>query len=316
MLNILLDKKYQKILGIGILILLISIFTKGFTQFNFMSSNAIAKKGVEFITEQISKQNPNSIIELKTVEKYHGLVKATINVDGEDIELFITQDGKIGFIQPIIMDKELAKKKYPKSDDVDVKLFTMSYCPFGNDAENAIIPVEVLLRNDVEIEPHYVIYSNYPSEELQQDYCWDPQGKYCSMHGLSELRQNVRELCIYKYNKDSFWKYIEMVNTECTNDDIESCWTKPADTLKIDTAKIQTCLKEEGLKLLAEEKALNEQYNVQGSPTILINEEEYEGERTPEAYKSAICSAFNKEPKSCSQELTADVSNVGSGSCE
>ena len=315
MLNILLDKKMQKILGIGVLILLISIFTKGFTQFNFMSSNAIAEKGVEFITEQISKQNPNAVIELKNVEKYHGLVKATVNVDGEDVELFITQDGKISFIQPIIMDKELAMKKYPKTDDVDVKLFTMSYCPFGNDAENAMIPVELLLRNDVEIQPHYVIYSNYPSEELQKDYCWDPQGKYCSMHGLPELRQNVRELCIYKYNKDNFWKYIEIVNKECTNDNIESCWTKPADTLKIDTAKITTCLKEEGLEILAEEKALNEQYNIQGSPTILINEEEYEGERSPEAYKSAICSAFNKEPKACSQELIADVSAVADGSC-
>lgn len=316
MIKILSDKKNQMILGIILLVILASVATKGFSQFSFMSPNKIANKGVEFIKEQVAKQNPNSKIELEKVEKYHGIVKATVDIDGEKVELFITNDGKVGFIQPIIMDKELSVKKYPKTDKVDVKLFTMSYCPFGNDAENAMIPVEALLRNDVEIEPHYVIYSNYPTKEQQAGYCWDAEGKYCSMHGLSELRQNVRELCIYKYNKDSFWKYIEIVNKDCTNDNIETCWTKPANTLKIDTAKITTCLKEEGLKFLADEKALNEKYNVQGSPMLLINEQEYEGERTPEGYKAAICSAFKKAPKACSQKLTADVSANASGSCE
>jgi hypothetical protein len=136
------------------------------------------------------------------------------------------------------------------------------------------------------------------------------------MHGLTELRQDVRELCIYKYNKDSFWKYIESVNVDCTNDNIETCWKKPATTLNIDTQKIETCLKSEGLKMLADEKALNEKYEVQGSPMLLINETEYEGERNSEAYKTAICSAFKKTPKACSQKLTADVSNTADGSCD
>jgi hypothetical protein len=171
MLKFLTDKKYQMTFVIILLVILLSIFTKGFTQLKPMSNNAIAQKGIEFIKEQVSKQNPTAKITLDKVEAYHGIVKATITIDTEKVELFITNDGKVAFIQPIVIDKEEAVKKYTKTDKVDVKLFTMSYCPFGNDAEKAMFPVETLLKNDVTIEPHYVIYSNYPSKEEQKDYC-------------------------------------------------------------------------------------------------------------------------------------------------
>jgi hypothetical protein len=163
------------ILGIVLVIILGSILTKGFTDFKFTSKNSVAKKGIAFIEEQVLKQNPNAKITLNKVEMYHGMVKASVTIDTEKIELYITRDGKIGFIQPMIIDKaEIAKeaaKDIVKRDQVDVKLFTMSYCPFGNQAESAMLPVEALLRNDVTIEPHYVIYSNYPSKVEQKDYC-------------------------------------------------------------------------------------------------------------------------------------------------
>ncbi len=321
MLKILTDRKHQLILGIIAVIILSSILTQGFTSFTVLSKNAVAKKGIAFITEQVTKQNPKAKITLNEVEKYHGMIKANVDIDGEKVELYLTLDGKIAFVQPIIIDKTLtakeAAKKAVKRDKVDVKLFTMSYCPFGNEAESAMFPVEELLRNDVEIEPHYVIYSNYPSKAEQAGYCWDPAGKYCSMHGINELRQDVRELCIYKYNKTSYWEYIKLVNADCTNDNIEACWKKPANTLKIDTNNIETCLKSEGLKILAEEKALNDKYEVSGSPMLLINEVEYEGDRSSEGYKAGICAGFKKQPKSCSQKLVVtDTKPASSGSCD
>ena len=303
------------IIGIFLLIILGSILTKGFTDLMPMSKNAIAQKGMAFVKETVAAQNPQAKITLKKAERYHGVVKSIFDIDGEEIELYIANDGKVAFVQPIIIDKKLALEKYIKAAKADVKLFTMSYCPYGNEAEDIILPVVSLLGKDVDVEPHYVIYSNYPSEAEQKDYCWDAEGKYCSMHGLSELRQDVRELCIYKYNKDSFWKYIELVNKDCTNDNIETCWKKPATTLKIDTQKIETCLKDEGLAMLSAEKALNDEYAIQGSPTLLINGVEFDGDRTPEGYKEAICSGFKKAPSSCSQKLTADVSSAVDGSC-
>lgn len=315
MLKILSNKKHQLTLGIVVLIILLAVLTKGFTQFKPMSKDTIAKQGLDFMKELVAAQNPNAKVVLEKSENYHGLIKASVDIDGEKVELYISSDGKVAFVQPLLIDKSLALEKYTKAKVADVKLFTMSYCPYGNDAENTMIPVVNALKEDVEIQPHYVIYSNYPSEAEQKNYCWDAEGKYCSMHGLNELRQNVRELCIYKYNKDSFWKYIELVNKDCTVENIEGCWTKPAVTLKIDTQKIETCLKDEGLAILAEEKALNDQYQIQGSPTLLINEVEFDGDRTPDGYKEAICAGFKTPPSACSQKLTADVKSASDGSC-
>lgn len=315
MLKHLFDKKHQLTIGIVVLVILLAILTKGFTQFKPMSKDAVAQKGLNYMKELVAAQNPSAKVTLEKVDTYHGLVKANVDVDGEKIELYIANDGKVAFVQPLLIDKSLALEKYPKAKTADVKLFTMSYCPYGNDAENTILPVVATLKDVVEIQPHYVIYSNYPSEAEQKNYCWDAEGKYCSMHGLSELRQDVRELCIYKYNKDSFWKYIEIVNKDCTNDNIETCWKNPANTLKIDTAKIETCLKDEGLAMLAEEKALNDKYAIQGSPTLLINETEFDGDRTAAGYRDAICAGFKTPPAACSQKLTADVKSTASGSC-
>ena len=321
MLKILTDRKHQIVLSVVLVIILGSILTKGFSNFKFASKNKIAEKGVAFIKEQVLKQNPSAKITLDKVETYHAMVKATVTIDTEKVELYITSDGKVAFVQPIVIDqKEIAKEastKIVKRDKVDVKLFTMAYCPFGNEAETAILPVEVLLRNDVTIEPHYVIYSDYPSKDQLKDYCWKADDKYCSMHGINELKQDVRELCIYKYNKSSFWNYIKLVNQDCTVDNIETCWKNPAKTLNIDTAKIETCLKSEGESILATEKALNDKYQVTGSPMLLINEAEYQGDRTSEGYKTGICNGFKKQPKACSQTLATSSANApASGSCK
>jgi len=74
-------------------------------------------------------------------------------------------------------------------------------------------------------------------------------------------------------------------------------------------------MKQEGLTLLSQEKTLNDKYSVQGSPMLLINEVEYDGERTSEGYKQAICASFKKTPAACSQKLTADIKSSTSGSC-
>jgi hypothetical protein len=68
---------------------------------------------------------------------------------------------------------------------------------------------------------------------------------------------------------------------------------------------------------LATEKALNDKYQVTGSPMLLINEAEYQGDRTSEGYKTGICNGFKKQPKACSQTLATSSANApASGSCK
>ena len=61
---------------------------------------------------------------------------------------------------------------------------------------------------------------------------------------------------------------------------------------------------------------LNTKYNVQGSPTVVINDKDVSSSlstRSPEALKQLICSAFNNQPDECKTALSSDQPSTGFG---
>jgi len=136
-----------------------------------------------------------------------------------------------------------------------------------------------------------------------------------SLHGVQELNQNVREICAYNLgNLDNWWKFITLTNSNCTSANVDTCWTEQAKSANLDTAKISTCEKSQKTALLVKENAESTKYQAQGSPTIYINETLYNGGRSPEDYKKAICASFENPPTECSQSLGAE-SAATSGGC-
>ncbi len=260
---------------------------------------------------------------LEAIEE-NGLYKIRVDVEGEEYESYVTKDGKLLFppgteIPEEIPDSGISdsgsikESDLPKTDIPKIELFVMSFCPYGNQAEEIMMPVAELLEDKADIKLHYVIYSNYGGGG--SDYCLDKEAKYCSMHGIQELNQGVRELCVQKYQKDKFWDFVKEINSNCNYQDVDSCWEGIAKKVGVDVAKIKTCQKNEALDILANEVELNEKYGVRGSPQLIINEAEYQGSRSSEAYKQGICSAFNSQPEECSQVLSSGGGSV-SGGCE
>ena len=194
--------------AIGILIIISAIVTNGFTvmpRLGSVKNYPATKKAMEFVVKQIDQFSPGSKVELVKATLKKGLIALDIKIDEEAMEGYVTRDGSLFFPQAIPLVTEKVKTtKIKKTDVVDVKMFTMTYCPFGLEAETAMIPVAKLLGTSADIVPHYVIYTNYPSPDKYTEYCSDGEGKYCSMHGIEELNQGVRELCVYKYMKSSF----------------------------------------------------------------------------------------------------------------
>lgn len=238
------------------------------------------------------------------------------NIDS--YKAYLTDDGGLILANPIDISnytpsETVELSDYPKSDKPDVKLFVMSFCPFGQQAEAGLKPVAELLGKSANIEPHFVIYSRYA--DGGPDYCMD-NGTYCSMHGMAELVEDIRQLCVWKYQKDKWWAYVDYINKNCALSNIEECWKSAADATGIDKDQIATCAKNEALELLEAELKLNTEYGVTGSPTVLINDVGYSGSRTPEAYKKAICSAYNNPPAECETPLGASSSSTASGRCD
>ena len=61
------------------------------------------------------------------------------------------------------------------------------------------------------------------------------------------------------------------------------------------------------------EADLNEKYGIRGSPTFVVNDKVVSINRSPEAIKEAICSAFNNPPEECNQRLSGNVTSPGFG---
>lgn len=233
--------------------------------------------------------------------------------------------GTIGFIIMLILSlvgnstkaktTETATKNTPsteqnttpvvtKSDRPKVELFVMSYCPYGLQMEKAFLPAMELLKNKADMDIKFVSYA---------------------MHGEKELAENTRQYCIQKDFND---KYISYLKCFTNKDDYKSCLS----TVGLTEAQISSCVAATDKQFKTMElfkdrstwlsgsypqypvhATLNDQYGVQGSPTLIINGAEVSANRTPEAVKQAICAAFNNAPSECSQTLSTAAPSASFG---
>jgi len=211
----------------------------------------------------------------------------------------------------LVPPKKAAANSGPK--DVSVDFYVMSYCPYGNQAEELLAQDYAIIGNKVSFNPHYVIYANYQGGG--SNYCMD-NGNYCSMHGIQELNQDIRELCVNKYmGIESYFAFVKAMNAQCSASNADTCWEAVATGLKLDTAKITQCQETEGLALVQAEKALNDQLGVQGSPTVFINGVQYGGARSVEGFLGGICAKFTDKPAECNAVVTETPTTTTAAGC-
>jgi len=281
-----------------------------------LSSQQAGDKAIAYINQNLVQGASASLI---NVSEEAGVYKVHFKIQDREWDAYVTKDGKYLFDRRFEIDEkpqtpqQSQQKEIPKSEKPEVKLFVMSFCPYGNQAEEVAKPVVDLLGGVVEIEPRYVIYENYASG--YPNYCLDKENKYCSMHGINELNQDIREICVYKNQKDKFWDFVLEVNKSCSAENVETCWKQAARKTGVNINAVLACQKENGQKYTAEEKELDQKYNVSGSPTLVINGVRYSGPRTSEGYKKAICGAFETQPKECEMTLSSE-NQTSSGGCQ
>jgi predicted DsbA family dithiol-disulfide isomerase len=164
---------------------------------------------------------------------------------------------------------------------------------------------------------------------------------YSSLHGRQETNQDVREICAYNLSDDktNWWKFVDNVNTNCTEFNADTCWEDQAKKANLDTTKITECFNKDAASLIDKEIAQTEKYQISGSPTLMVGEDIFPSEsaytqdgkgtmtinkkvisesqyRSPNTIKEAICAAFNKAPKECSTilpEIGAQAANSTAG---
>ncbi len=191
-----------------------------------------------------------------------------------------------------------------KTDKPVVDMYVMSFCPYGNKAEDTMLPVYNLLKNKATFNIHFIV--NVNGTEVQ------------SLHGAPEVVQNQREACVQKnYDLNKMLNFMVYVNDNCGSNG--SCWETGATALGIDKAKINACVASDGLALMKANADASAAANANGSPTLIINGVNSTAVYqygNAEAYKKAICDSFTTAPSECSTVLSGNATaTTQGGSC-
>ena len=191
-----------------------------------------------------------------------------------------------------------------------VDFFVMSFCPYGNQAEELLKPVYDKLKGEADFNPRYVIYT-------QGTDCYtDTDGtQYCSLHGGQELNQDVREMCVFNNDGEQAWfDFALAMNAQCTAQNADSCWQDVAKSVGLDTDAIQSCFDANKLTYARQEYELNQKLGVTGSPTLFFEGQQYSGSRTSNGYLAALCNGFDNKPAACNDVIAENTTAAAAAS--
>ena len=273
---------------LAVVLVVVLIMNNGSVGGNVVSADSAANSVVSFINN-----NPNlqSQVTLAKSEKDGQLYKVTLNYQGQEVPLYATLDGKflVSSIVPLSADANSTgagqnppptptpPADVPKSAKPKVELFIMSYCPYGTQMEKAILPVVSALKNKIDFKLEFTHFT---------------------LHGEKEDTENFRQICIREEQGTKFLPYLQCI-LNSTNPsgpaDVNLCMKN----LKIDTAKVDSCMKDKVAGYYKIDSDLSQKYGVQGSPTLVINGVQADSARSPDAILKTICAAFNTAPSEC-----------------
>lgn len=320
------DKKTVALVGLVGVILGAAGFL-AYQRTSGLSGEEAAERAISFINQNLTDGQTASLV---SVEDQGGVYKFKLKIAEQEYDSFVSKDGKYLFPEGYSLAEikvnggsENQSQAIPKSDKPDVKVFVMSYCPYGLQMQKAFIPAYDLLKEKSDMGVYFVNYLMHTGSPAGSD--------------KKELTENVRQYCIQEKEKDKFSDYLKCFTSK---DDAQACMSEA----KVTQATIENCIFEtdRDFGLTAEfnkkenwlsgsfpqfnlQKELNEKYSVQGSPTVVINDTVVSVDpRSPENFKNIICSAFNNPPEECSQTLSVDTpsdgfgggTGVSGGSCE
>ncbi|MCD6576211.1 MAG: hypothetical protein J7K73_03565 [Nanoarchaeota archaeon] len=299
-----------QVLTVVLAIALLASFAVKTTGCMVADVDTVGKNTVDFINNNLLP--PGVSATYINGRSSHGMYNLSVTIGNQTGNLFVSADGKLLFINPIDMSQSMSnpqqdqqqQTEIPKTDKPVVKLFVMSYCPFGTQMEKGIIPVIKTLGDKIDFQVEFVYYA---------------------MHGEKEIKENMLQVCIQKEYRD---KYIDYLECFLEAGDSQGCIEK----IGFNNATLTTCMDNLDTEynitamyndqstwlsgrypLFPVDKADNDKYNVGGSPTLVINDVVVQSGRDSASLLSTICSAFTNPPEECNTELSSTTPSPGFG---
>jgi hypothetical protein len=331
------EKPAQRVFGKGMIVgiciiiviaafFIVFIITSGSGASSTVSPQTCGQTVIAYLNSNLVQQGTSA--ELVTVTEKNGVYEIMTRYQARDIQLYTTKDCSLLFTNTIPINASggcnsqattcagTQPQQTPtpadpiKSARPTVDLYVMSFCPYGVQAETAMLPLFDLLGKKADIAIRYIATVQGSSIDTVQ-----------SLHGTSEAQEDARQLCIARHFPDKFLRYLSAFNEQCYPMSSDAarlvfCQKNVTAVLGIPDATVEQCAAgSEGILLLKADETRSTTNRVSGSPTLLINGQVYSGARTPEAYKQAICAHFDVAPPECSTTLSSQSAVGASGGC-
>ena len=156
--------------------------------------------------------------------------------------------------------EELLASRIARMGKPTLELFVMSYCPYGVQAEEQLIPIVKEFGDTIDFRLQFIAQEK--AKPSAQDIT-----PFVSLHGYPEVAENIRQLLIAREYPDQYLDYIL-----CRGKKLEKSWEDCAEKLGIDVAKIQTLFDTpEAEQLFRENIRRAAELGIKASPTILVD---------------------------------------------
>ncbi len=324
------ERKKVILLSVAIAVVLVALVGykfKGADFMTFFQHKKVLKveeakaKALDFIDKNLVQ--PGTKVDISDMIDDSGLYKMTVSVGTQKITAYMTKDGSQFFPSAMDMNVDPAAasadstpatpaKEVPKSAKPDVKLFVMSYCPYGTQIEKGILPVVKALGSKINFSLEFVNYS------MHNDLATGDR---------KELDENLRQYCIQKNQPTKLSAYLTCF-LKVGQGTESSCMT----TAGVSASQVATCMAQADTQfnvtkdfndkstykgqfpMFEVNSADNDKYGVQGSPTLVINDTQVAADgRDAASLLKTICSAFTTAPKECQAQLSSTAPAAGFG---
>lgn len=278
-------------------------------------------KAADFINKNLMQ--PGSTVTISEVIEENGLYKMKTKLaSGQELNTYLTKDGKTFFPQAMEIaateaqaetannadasaTKAQALADVPKQDKSKVELFVMSHCPYGTQIEKGMLPVLDKIGSKIDFSLKFCDYA---------------------MHGEKELKEQMTQYCIQKNEAGKLTAYLKcfladetksaacIKSTGINQSKLDSCVAVTDKEYKITAGfKDQSTWVNGRFPAFNVFKTENEQYGVQGSPTLVINGKQVSSGRDANSLLAAVCAGFTNPPAECNEKLSTENPSAGFG---
>lgn len=175
----------------------------------------------------------------------------------EQIVEYVMQEVDHSRTEPSL--KEILEQRMRGPMKPQVELFVMSFCPFGVQAEEELLPFIEKYGDAVNFNLRFI--ANLVEENGSDAL------KFTSLHGEVEVIENLRQIAVSQLYPDQFFDFLL-----CRAKHLESAWTECAEKVGLDIGKVNQEMESERTKeLFAVDIQRSNALGIKSSPTLVID---------------------------------------------